>query len=492
MPKEELEFSEAKFTGEVKAVDFKDLEKLGLSKASFMSQAKSLIPESFDHSKNIDVMPVVFNLAVVNKFNANGDGISSKCAAKVLKQFINKPINIEHKKTMIVGHIINASFSDKQPDFQENDIIDFIDRKDPFYITAAGIIYKHVYPKLAEALLEASTPDDPHYKAYATSWEIAFSQYDIAVGPSELQSCEVYSKGDMEYEALSSNLKALGGDGYSDSGKPVNRLLAGEKYPVGCALTENPAADVEGVYTLDSLVEAYDEEYQNNSSQNEENNVIDKNDNNHLIDMTDEQFKEMMDRLEALASKNGEGEQQESLANGFEEIKTVLKEAGGEWKSKAEKSKEDLEKAQNDLKELQDKFSNAEEELNNVKEELKVKEAADKFNQRMDSIAALFELDEAEEEIVAKEVKDLSSEAEDFDNYVNKLKVLMASKLKENLEQNQEEENQESTASQEEEKEIETENSESSNSGVTNNNGNDSQEEGLIERLRKNGLALAE
>ena len=149
----------AKFEGTIKIMSENDFGKFGISKGSVMESAKSLMPESFDAKKNIDVLPVIFNLAVVNKFNANGDGIDTQTAIEAVKRFANKPINIEHKKNKIVGHILNASLSDQEPDFKDNDIQSFAGRTDPFYITAAGLIYKHVYPELANALMQASDPE---------------------------------------------------------------------------------------------------------------------------------------------------------------------------------------------------------------------------------------------------------------------------------------------------------------------------------------------
>jgi hypothetical protein len=98
------------FDCNIKALQKEDFDKFGVSEGSIAEAAKSLIPEDFDPSDNIDVLPVVFNLAVVNEFNKNGDGIDSATAVDAVKRFINKPINIEHKKQKIVGHIINASF----------------------------------------------------------------------------------------------------------------------------------------------------------------------------------------------------------------------------------------------------------------------------------------------------------------------------------------------------------------------------------------------
>ena len=178
----DLEVSKAKFIGDFRVLESKDLDLLGYSKASLLSEASSLIPAEFNADKNIDILPVVFDVAVVNKFNANHDGIDSKGASEILKQFIHKPINIEHIKPYIVGHIVNASFSDKQPDFEENDIAEFEGRNTPYYITLAGFIYRHIYPDLAEALIKNRDPESEYYQLYSSSWEISLSDYKIEAG----------------------------------------------------------------------------------------------------------------------------------------------------------------------------------------------------------------------------------------------------------------------------------------------------------------------
>ena len=57
-------------------------------------------------------MGVAFNAAVVNEFNKNGDGIDTRNRNRFCTTVIHKPTNIEHNKKKIVGHIVNAGFSD--------------------------------------------------------------------------------------------------------------------------------------------------------------------------------------------------------------------------------------------------------------------------------------------------------------------------------------------------------------------------------------------
>ncbi len=215
------DFNICLFEGKVREIKDEEFEAFGLSQANIQEAAESLLPEGFDPDQNIDVLPVVFNLAKVNEFNKNGDGIDSKTAVAAIKRFINKPINIEHKKDKIVGHMINASFSEREFDFKNNDIESYADKKEPFYMNAAGLIYKSVYPKLAEAIEEASNEDDETYQSISTSWELAFKEFEVAVGSKFLQDSTVVTGADKE--DLKQYVKGLGGKGENTEGEPVNR-----------------------------------------------------------------------------------------------------------------------------------------------------------------------------------------------------------------------------------------------------------------------------
>jgi hypothetical protein len=126
------DFEVTSFDCNIRALKKSDYDKFGVSEGSIAEAAKSLLPEGFDPKENIDVLPVVFNLAVVNEFNKNGDGIDAETAVAAVKRFINKPINIEHKKHKIVGHMINASFSVEEDDFKDNDVQSYSTKKSLF------------------------------------------------------------------------------------------------------------------------------------------------------------------------------------------------------------------------------------------------------------------------------------------------------------------------------------------------------------------------
>lgn len=460
--------SKAKFQGNLRVLNDPELKDLGISRASLISEASSLIPDTLDVEKGIDVLPVVFNLAVVNSFNENGEGIGSVAAAKLVKNFIHRPVNMEHYKTDIVGHIINASFSDKQPDFFERDITDFIDRKEPFYITAAAVIYKHVYPDLANFISESSNPESEYYQAFSTSWEIGFNDFDIVVGEGE--SATSYEKGSDGFNSFKDNLKAFGGSGFSND-KPVNRQLKGDLYPLGAAITENPAAKVKGIYTkvVEKISNANKKTSQKPKGDVTNKNVIDQ------FQMTEEQFKQLTELLKGISeAKKFDSESEASVA--MKEIQKTLAEAGEGWKSKATKAEDELKAATAKVALLESEAAETKKTLDSLKNDLEIRESAEVFNTRMESLANEFDFTESEEKIVSEEVKALKEDA-DFDKYFEKSKIVFAHRIKQD-------EAEEEADSQED---IET--SETSEASVPpNNNGDSSKQKTLFERIREAGL----
>lgn len=483
----------ARFVGGFRVLEQKDLDLLGLSKASLISEASTLIPKEFEAEKNIDILPVVFNVALVNKFNANHDGIDSARATRILRQFVHKPINIEHNKTHIVGHIVNASFSDKQPEVEENEAEEFKDRTSPYYITLAGFIYKHIYPGLAAALVDAMDPESENYLAYASSWEIRFTDYDIAVGSDVLANCKIYNRqSDAEsFAKCVDKLKSNGGSGFCEEGQ-VNRLLGGDLYPLGCAFTENPAADVKGIYPLTSFLDEEDDDEEDEEDENEEDNsnyykknsnstknVVNQTDEENSYLMNEEQFNKLLAAVQGLKT---EGESNASVSAIAKELQDALSAAGTEWKSKAEQAKTEIENLSSEVSSAKEELAKASQELDALKKDLEVKEAADRFNARMTAIAAKFELSEAEEKIVANEVRVLDADDASFASYLEKTEVIFAHKSKEALASKKEEQKEEKGGDDE----IETKGESKAN--IPNNNGNQTENKSLIDKLRETGL----
>lgn len=514
-PKETLEdLLQSKFEGSIRIISDKDFENLGISKGSFVAKAKTLLPDDFEPHDNIDVLPVVFNLAKVNEFNLNGDGIATADAMDMVKRFANKPINIEHKKSKIVGHIINASFSDKEPDFQENNIEDFKDRTDPFFINAAGVIYRHIYPKLAELVAEASDETNPEYQSISTSWELGFQNWVVAKGSKILSECEIISDAEekLKYKKY---IKKFGGKGVDEDGTPISRLIVGKTIPLGGALTYNPAADVKGIYVWDDVL-GEEEEEENDESIEEKadaaENILEINaQKNSLItknlvkikkfkdqlNMNEKQFEQFLLKLEqSVASVTKEESQAKSIGLIF---KDALLEQGESWKSQVQAEKEAKEKLQKDMDELKASFDKSKQELDTIKAEMETKAAVELFNSRMNFLEEKFDFSEAELKFVTDEVKNLSGEEKAFDTYKEKVSTLFSHKLKETIAKQEQEfnakleeaiakrlESKASTttdAGEKKETDLETE---EAKAAIINNNGQSSNEESLVQKLKQN------
>ena len=111
-----------------------------LAMASLMEVA-DFIPD-VDTKKDVDLLPIAFNACVANRVNKNGDVIDSATASKIYKNFINKPINIEHNRKSVVGTILTAGFSRFGSDepLTKDQVKDI---KEPFNVTLGGVVWEN-------------------------------------------------------------------------------------------------------------------------------------------------------------------------------------------------------------------------------------------------------------------------------------------------------------------------------------------------------------
>ena len=195
------------------------------AKASSFYQ--SLLGENGDDiAKNWDIIPIYADLAVINQFNKNQEGIDTNHALKYHKFFRHKPLNLEHDKQTIVGHITNTSFSRYANSWDNLKIEDLLGEVDPFYLCFAGVIYSKIFPNVAGELVSNDSPSLIAYKEISASWEIGFNDFDIALGSNNLSECEVIKDPEIKRNYVQ-YLKKAGGTGYTKDNKIVNRLLVG-------------------------------------------------------------------------------------------------------------------------------------------------------------------------------------------------------------------------------------------------------------------------
>lgn len=443
-----------------------DQDDIKISKAS-LDDLRSLMPASVDLDKNIDLIGVAFNAAVVNKFNKNHDGISTETALAVKDYFVHKPTNIEHKKQRIVGHIVSAGFSG----YGDNELLDeeaLADvgndvYRDPFNISLGAVVYRMVDKKFAELLNQSVDPESSMYNQVSASWEIGFNDYQIALGSENLAEAEIITD-QKQIEELSQYLRASDGSGQMEDGTIIRRLVVGDVYPLGIGFTANPAADVEGVVLTEkqSELEISDKRdlssnidkraqkilknilnFKNNISQSVKNTVKSERESNSSIMTTNQLVQEIKSVLdEKLSSEKMSKDTfaEESVASISDIVNQAIREKNEEYKKDLSSAKEEkaIVEAQHQelttsVAEMKQKLEAAEEKIRQFEDEQTRQQALACFNARMEAVEQDYELSEADLKIVASEVKELTETDEAFTSYQEKLAVVFAHKSKEHL-----------------------------------------------------------
>ena len=385
-----------------------------------LAQVGNFIPD-VDTEKNVDLLPVAFNAAVINRVNKNGDVIDTQTAISSYKDFINKPINIEHNRERIIGVILTAGFSEFGSDasLSEDQVKDL---KGPFNITLGGVIWKIANPDLADKIEDSSDVTSDKYQSVSASWELGFNDYNVIMIDGESKNIE---DGDLisdasQIESIKNNLKAFGGSGKVDKTKSIYRKVIGNVVPLGIGLTETPAADVKGIATHKS--EASVEIVEENISKINNLNVNKDNDNKvmnitSIKDITDESLKQ------ATASQISDLIEQE-LKVASE--KYASEKASFEQSLKSANEKYDTLAAGQDV--LQKEISALKTSLQASEAEKQAIVANEKFNERMNAFDSEYDLDDDTRQVLASDIAGLDDDS--FAAYKNKMAVFMKTKKK--------------------------------------------------------------
>ena len=405
---------------------------------------RSLIPNSVDLEKNIDLMGVAFNAAVVNEFNRNGDGMSTKTAIDSVQQFVHKPTNIEHDKKKVVGHIVNAGFSD----YSDSTILINVDedKKDAFNIALGAVVYKTVDKDFFETLKRSTDAKSKTHNMVSASWEVGFSEYKIAVGSKNLKDAEIISdpKKIMEMKGM---LRGFGGKGVMDDGTPVYRLIVGDVYPLGIGFTMKPAANVKGVISSEKDdIEIKNEEqkaslvFDKNKEQSVHlQKIAAKISQNIKNTVNNEQTMELENLLTELKDSLVEKKfSQEAIAGMTSTFAEAIKEKDAEYKSSleaAEKEKAEIAAAKEELlasvESVKEDLKSANERLAEFEAKKIAEEAVARFNARMEEIDSLYDLEESDSAFIAEKIKGIDEAEESFAAFKSELEVFWASKSKE-------------------------------------------------------------
>lgn len=431
------------FSSEIKPLVSEDKDKY-LALASLVDVG-NFLPD-IDTDTNVDLLPVAFNAFVVNRVNKNDDVIDSSVALDIFRSFINKPINIEHNRDRVIGTILTAGFSEFGTDrpLSEEEVAGM---KGPFNVTLGGVIWRVVNSNLADMIEEAGDPTSSNYLSISASWELGFSDYELVIleeSEKNIENSHVISD-DSEVKAIEENLRAFGGTGKLEDGRCIYRKVVNNVVPLGIGLTENPAADVQGVAVkatekMESNTSEEEKEKENKSEEMSEENISQSANNNVKIntgnrvimkinsiqDITDESLSTLKasaitDFIEESIKEASEEYTQEKSKH-----ETAIKEANEKYDSLVKESdvqKAELEKVQKALDELE-------------AEKLE-REAEEQFNQRMAVIDDKYDLDDEDRKVIASQVKDLDEE--NYSAYTKQLEVLLRNKDKEVLAKQKEE-----------------------------------------------------
>jgi len=462
-----------------------------LSVAS-LDKLKKFLPE-INTDDNIDLLPVAFDACVVNRVNKNGDVIDGETAAKIAKNFVNKPINIEHDRKQVIGCIVSASFSK----FGSNESLAEMDvksMKTPFNITLGGVIWKVVDRDLADQIEESNDPTSDNYMSISASWELGFNDFNIIVldnNEKNIENATIISDA-QEIDKLKNNLRGFGGNGKMKNEKSIYRQVLGKVVPLGVGFTLNPAADVQGIATPEEKPAVL--ELKDNKS-SEDTQVPIPGDPNFIGPVTPEDIEKFKKEEKSEANIIESSEASENNTSHEEELNVkkeriymkitkieditdaLLKEVTAssvsdfiaeELKKASDQFTAEKAEKDNELKAANEKISTVTAEHEAVKkqvEELSQKLASleaekeakakeETFNMRMASFDEEYDLEDEDRKVIAKAIKDLDEKS--FQDHKETLAVLMKEKKKSYKKAMSDKMQKEKTAKAEETKASET------------------------------------
>lgn len=227
---------------------------------------RGLMPAGFNVSEDSDLMFIASNLVACNYTNANGDCLPNAVALKMYKTFLNKFVDIEHKRDKIVGFILNVGLTE----FETNRILTEEEASLPdarFNIAYVACIWRAANPKLANFLLSASNETSKYFNSVSSSFEVGFDDFDVAVGKSKDVAEAALFPEESRYTKY---LLANGGSGVDEEGNLVFRSLKDGVIGMGAGLVSRPASQVKGVLTIEDMVIEQEHEHEDDEELTEE------------------------------------------------------------------------------------------------------------------------------------------------------------------------------------------------------------------------------
>jgi hypothetical protein len=410
MEKEEsLFFSE--FHSFVKPLVSEDKD-IHLALAS-MVDISSFIPD-INTKENVDLLPIAFNACVANRVNKNGDVIDTETAIKIYKNFINKPINIEHNRKNLIGVILTAGFSEFGTDLPLTEE-QIKNTTSPFNITLGGVLWRVVDSKLTDLVEESGDETSEFFQKISASWELGFSDFDLLVINGSNKNIDQGTiVPDADKEKMIKHLKSYGGSGKISENNYIYRKVKGTVIPLGIGLTENPAADVSGV-SVKNIVEK-----EKNISLSSRENVLNIRTFMNITSIQDI-VDEKMAEISASSIKDFIQKELDKASEQYVSLKNEKENAIAEANQKIKSVTEEHAK-------LLNQFSSLKGELEGLKLAESQRIEQEIFSSRMSGFDQEYDLTSEDREIIAQDIKGLSDET--FAAYKKKMAILMKEKKK--------------------------------------------------------------
>ena len=415
------------------------LRQCTIGEDSFISRAslnnlKDLLPSNkIDLSKNIDLMGVAFDAAVVNQFNKNDDGIDSETAIRIAPYFMHKPTNIEHNKQKIVGHIVSAGFSSWGENIPMSNE-EVLDTNSLVNLSLGSVIYKLIDPKFTDLVYSSTNKEDGLFNTVSASWELGFTEYVLALGSTDLKDAEIISN-PKHIEEFKSRLRAYGGNGRTEDGSKIYRLVKGNVYPLGIGFTSTPAANVRGLLLDDTEVE------DNVSFKDKRDRKLFAINNEKIIsqiNLNNVNIKKSMDLEQFLTELKSSLHEKKFSEEAIASMTSTFTEAIRQKDEEYRAAKVEKEASETKTKELIASVEGLQKELSDTKvklQEIEANQDAEKalarFNSRMEAVDSAYALEDADRQILASELKVLDVSEEAFASYQEKLAVIWKHKNKE-------------------------------------------------------------
>jgi hypothetical protein len=291
------------FTSRVNPIVSADIDKY-ISIAS-QSQFKKYLPKDINFDEKVDFLGVCGEAFIVNKLNANDDGIKTSEGLRVADLFPFSFIDANHNRKNIIGVVVTASFAEfgtgKELTREEASKM-----TSPFSVILSGIVWKAANPKLAEVIETSSDPSSDWFNKIFFSWELAFEDFElikIDANKTNLEDGEFVTDPE-QISKLEKKLRSYGGKGVDDKGKKIGRIPIGDVIPLGLGIVEDPAGQVQPIITQSQVLQASNNKEDIEKDNNMSKEIVDK------LTAIDESFKltsnKIIDILIAKKCKAGE------------------------------------------------------------------------------------------------------------------------------------------------------------------------------------------